>query len=258
MNEVAKVDEQTSVPVVASPESQIMEAISSIACNPDADIDKMQKLMEMHQSMEDRQAEAAFNAALSVVQGQLEPVVARSHNSQTNSKYAKIEMIAKAARPILSANGFSTTFRELPSHSAGNVRIAGQLRHASGHKEDYENEIPLDDKGIKGSVNKTNVHAHGSSLTYARRYCLMGMLDISITEDDDGNAGGGRHVEMIDDEQIDEIEHLISSEEIDKAGFLKFHKMSSVSEIAKKDFDAACAQIRKAGAAKRANGDADE
>ncbi len=257
MNEVTTIDEKSSEAVAVSPQAQIMQAIATIASDPSADIEKMERLMAMQERMEAKQYEAEFNSALSVVQGQLQPVVAQSYNKQTSSSYAKIEVIAKAARPILSEHGFSTTFREVPSAREGYVKICGELRHSSGHKEKYENDIPIDDKGIKSTVNKTAVHAHGSSLTYARRYCLMGMLDISITEDDDGNAGGGAHVEStVSSEQIDEITHLMSSEGVELTGFLSYHKLKSLSDLYAKDFDAACRQIKEAGKKRRANGEA--
>ncbi len=259
MNEVTKVDEAESLPVVASPEAQIMQAISAIATNPDADIEKMERLMAMHEKMEDRQAEREFNAALAAAQAEIGPVTVNKENTHSKSKYANLEAIANRVRPILTTHGFSTTFRELPDPKQGHVKVEGVLRHRDGWKETYENEVPLDGVGAKGNANKTATHAHGSSLTYARRYCLMGMLDISITEDDDGNTGGGAQAPAkISDEQAAEIEHLAEAEGVDLGGFLKYHNLTDIADLEAKNFGAACAQIRKAGIARRANGAPDE
>ena len=63
--------------------------------------------------------------------------------------------------------------------------------HEAGHTKRYHVDLPIDSTGIKGSVNKTGVHANGSTYSYARRYLTMMIFNVVLTnEDNDGNVDG--------------------------------------------------------------------
>lgn len=256
MTEIAKIDDAEVVTEKRAPiqhageANAIISMIERVAVNPDVDIEKMERLMEMRRQEEDRFAERAFNSALAAVQGQIGPVLVNKENIHTRSRYANLEAIANKVRPILTAHGFSTTFKEMPSSEPGFIHIKGVLKHADGWKEEYENRVPLDGAGAKGNTNKTATHAHGSSLTYARRYCLMGMLDISITEDDDGNAGGGAP-ETISAEQYIKLRDLIETTGGDEAKFCAFQKINSLHDLPAKHFDSAITLVNDAAAKRK-------
>ena len=59
--------------------------------------------------------------------------------------------------------------------------------------------------GIKGSVNKTAMHGHGSALTYARRYIMCLAFDIQVSDDDDGNAAGAENRRFVSTSQVAQI-----------------------------------------------------
>ena len=66
-------------------------------------------------------------------------------------------------------------------------------------------------------------------------------------EDDDGMAGGAA---TIDDAQSAEIEKLITDVAADRAGFLKYMKAASVSEIKNVDYPKAISALKAKGAKK--------
>ena len=181
--------------------TSLLQAIERAAANPQADIEKMERLFAMHQKMVASEAEARFNAAMARVQAKIEPVAHNASNEQTHSRYAKLAAINKAIVPIYSAEGISISFDTGDAKREGWHRIMAKVSHAAGHTREYHIDLPPDDVGMKGSQNKTGVHAAGSTNMYGRRYLTCMIFNIA-TEDDDGNAGGGK-VGMSDSQRAD-------------------------------------------------------
>lgn len=167
-----------------------LEMVSKLAENPEIDADKIEKFLDMQERVLDRQAKIAFFDAMNLVQAELPIVINDKRNAQTNSLYAQLESIAKAIKPIYTKHGFSASFTEAPCAADNYIRVEGALRHKDGHVEDhYWTEMPLDKTGIKGNVNKTDIHATGSAFKYARRYLTCLMFDVATADyDDDANA----------------------------------------------------------------------
>lgn len=205
----------------------IVAVIERAAMNPDVDIEKMERLLAMQERILDRNAESAFAAAMTSVQSKLPTVFRASDNTQTGSKYAKHEAMAKAIKPIYTAEGFSITFSEGDSPKEKHVRILGILRHSSGHKELHHVDIPLDIAGIKGTVNKTETHATGSTFSYGRRYLTLLMFDVATGDDNDGNGPA----DTITEEQAANLQALIEEVGANKAGFLRAMNVTSLDQI---------------------------
>ena len=180
------VERETLPAVQQANATTLLTAIAAAASNPAADIDKMERLFAMHEQMVKREAEMAFNAAFSRAQARMVPVVARSTNEQTHSKYAKLAAINKEITPIYTEEGFSVSFNNGDSPTPGFVRILGTLSHPSGHSRHYQIDMPPDDVGIKGTVNKTKLHAAGSTNSYGRRYLICQMWNVTTEDDTDG------------------------------------------------------------------------
>jgi hypothetical protein len=157
----------------------------------DIDVDKMEKLQDMGERYEKNEARKAFAADCAIVQENIYAVVKTKVNPQTHSKYAGLDGVLEMARPIYTKYGFSVIFYEGKADAAEETRICADVLHKSGHQRTYHCDIPLDDKGIKGSVNKTKIHGKGSTFSYGRRYLMCLIWNIP-TADDDGNAGGNK------------------------------------------------------------------
>src|SRR5688572_29442325 len=81
--------------------------IKEAASNPDVDVNKLEKLMDMQQRVLDRSAEMAFSAAMTRAQGEMKRITANATNPQTRSKYATYDALDKVLRPIYIKNGFA-------------------------------------------------------------------------------------------------------------------------------------------------------
>lgn len=124
----------------------------------------------------DINARIAFLVALNKVQGLLEPAKKDSLNPHFKSKYASLSAVNETVMGPLSEAGFVLL--------SGGVDIGGKphlrttLYHIGGHSESFD--YPL--------IEKTDNPQHiASSVTYARRYAICAMFNLSV-EDDDANA----------------------------------------------------------------------
>lgn len=190
-----KHDPTGHVPVAAAvaPDSAIISMIERAARDPNVDIDKMERLMAMQERVVMRNAETAFNAAMQIVQSELPQVTRDAKNDQTRSRYARLETISLAIKPVITANGFSISYGTDASPLPDHYGVTCLVAHSGGFSRLYRADIPTDANGMKGNQNKTATHAFGSTMSYGRRYLLLMVFDIALTnEDDDGQAAGRR------------------------------------------------------------------
>lgn len=169
------------------PADPMIAMIERVVLDPNADIEKLEKMLAMRERLEDREAEKSFNEALSSAQADMPKILARHNNDQTKSKYAKLKDIYEECKPIMSKHGFSFNAVPVSGGSAGFISMQWTLRRGA-HSEGGVSEIPIDDKGMKGSANKTQTHAYGSTTAYGRRYLFCAVMDIAVDDDKDGNA----------------------------------------------------------------------
>lgn len=174
---------QAVVPI--SNDSNIMAVISRAAADPTCDIDKLERLMAMHERMQARDAEAEFNAAMAAMQSDIPSIAERGAivvNGQKRSDYATFEDINDVIKPIMQQHGFAITFKV--ENIAQGLSVTGILMHRAGHRESTTMLLPLDTSGSKNAVQ-----AVGSSTSYGKRYVMSALLNLTTRgEDDDGHA----------------------------------------------------------------------
>jgi hypothetical protein len=174
--------------------SEYSSLIERAAFTEGFDVQKLQALLDMREAEEMRRAEKAFNAALVRAQSEMTPVVADANNPQTKSRYATYAALDRAIRPHYTAHGLAPSFGTEPLTEPDKMRVVGILGHLEGFARRYQIDMPIDTKGSRGGDVMTRTHATGSALTYGKRYLLIAMFNLSIadSDDDDGNAAGGR------------------------------------------------------------------
>lgn len=172
------------VPVESQPAGDVNGlalVIERLAANPQVDVAKLEKIIELQERVMAHQAVAAFNAAFAKMQGEL-PVIENKKKTH-NGKYAPLEDILEPIRPILAKFGFALSHRsEWPQVTPPRVRIVGILTHEAGHSRESFFESEGDDSG-----NKTDIQQLGSTVSYGRRYTTKDLLGIvTRNEDTDG------------------------------------------------------------------------
>lgn len=133
---------------------------------------------------------AKLYAALVKAQGELEGAKKRAQNSHLKNKYARLEDVIEAIRPVFAANGLG--FFQVVSCEVDGDTMYGTARttifHASGEEIEGTTLVP---------VKNRDAHGVGGAQTYAKRYGLQSMAGIP-SEDDDGEAAMGRQAKPAD------------------------------------------------------------
>lgn len=214
----------------------IIQVIERAALNPDIDVEKMERLLAMQERIMKQNAEMAFNAAMRAAQEEMPKVLRNKRNDQTSSNYADLEKVNEVIVPVYTKHGFSLSFGTADTALSGHIRITCLVSHVEGHSRPYFTDMPLDLAGIKGNQNKTPTHAHGSTMSYGRRYLTLLIFNITLTnEDKDGNKPGDR----ITDDQVTVLMDLAEEVKADRTKFLAYMKVEKLADIAAKDFNRA-------------------
>lgn len=184
-NQVMTSDKQPAqMPAVSEETRFMMDMISQIALNPDADVEKLRAVMDMKMQMFNRGAEIEFNAAMALAQAEIEPVARTANNQQTKSKYAKLENIISQCSPVWTKHGFALSFDTGDCPLERHYRVTCEVSHRAGHSKHYHMDLPIDDAGINGTKNKTGVHGAGSTISYGKRYIACNIFNIAIKDED--------------------------------------------------------------------------
>lgn len=195
-----------------------MNVIEKASANPEFDADKLEKLLAMYERIMARNAEMSFNSAFAEMQSEMPVITERGeikgNDGKVRSTFAFFEDINDAIKPILQKHGFAVMFKtKTLKDSASVIPI---LMHKDGHREVGEPvELGADTSGSKNSVQSV-----GSSVSYAKRYGLLALLNITTRgEDDDGIAGGAK---LIDENQQANIQALLDETKYPKEKLLKW------------------------------------
>lgn len=243
MGEVQKIDAAQSAPVatVQDYESSLVNVIARAATDPSFDVEKLEKLLGLQERVVARNAEMAFNAAMRAAQAAMPQVTRDAKNDHTRSRYARLETISAAIKPVITENGFSLSYGTDRSPLDNHYGVTCLVAHSAGFSRLYRADIPIDANGAKGIANKTATHAFGSTMSYGRRYLLLMVFDIALTnEDDDGQAAGRRQPpqqqiatggDVITDAQAEQLRSALTGAGGDIDRFLRFFRIECLPDL---------------------------
>ena len=141
------------------------------------------------------------------------------------SKYATLENVIDASKPILAAHGLAMI--QFPgAYGSGAMSLDTVILHESG-----EWISGVEAFGV--ATGKQDPQAIGSALTYARRYAQMAVLNMPAV-DDDGEAAMVRPVAnapKITQDQADTLQALIEDVGADAKRFLAYLKVSNLVDL---------------------------
>lgn len=224
-----------------------MDLVSQAVANG-AQVDQVDKLIELVKFNDQREALRAFNQAFTAAQAEF-PEIPKTKQGH-NSKYAPLDTEVRLLRPVLMKHGLS--FRhEVSENDDKSVSVRCILAHEAGHCESATLTGPADTSGSKNSIQ-----AIGSTVSYLRRYTLEAVTGIVTTDDDDGAAAGLG--EAIDEKQAKELHDLLKQSGANKTKYLEYLRqtgkvrITSIEDIPARMFeDAKSALVSKVEAKKR-------
>lgn len=225
--------------VVVQQPANMLAVIANAAIDPRCDVEKMERLLAMQQTIMRDQREAAFAGAMSRLQAKL-PQIQKSGaiivKGTERSRYAKIEDIDVAIRPLLAEEGFAFSF-DSDSSDAKIFKLSAKLSHRDGHSETKFLTLPIDT-----SDYRSNVQSIGSTVSYGKRQLIKMHLNLVECGEDDNGQGGSKPITA---QQADKLSKEILDLGLDLPRFLKYMGVASVADILTLDHKKALAAIEQ-------------
>jgi hypothetical protein len=228
------VTQQASMVPPEPGDENLLSVIARAVADPRMDVEKMSKLLDMHERIMADQRKISFMAAMSRLQEKLPQI--EKYGKGKNNKYAKLEDIDVVIRPMLAAEGFSLSFDE-ETHSASLVTFIARISHRDGHSEVKRLTVPVDAAASNrdGKSIRPAIQDAGSTVSYARRYLIKMLLNI-IEKDEDTD---GEPLEPITADQAKDLEAMIDEVKADKKRFLTFMGVDDCTLILRRDHEKA-------------------
>jgi len=221
--QVTKIEQQ-EVALSADP---MVSMIERVAMDPNSDLAKLERMLELKERHDAQQSKALFAEAFARASADFPtiPLNGRGHNGKP---YATLEDITRLTRPVLSAHGLALTFSV---DVQDQVIVTAKLMHKAGHSEQTSMALPRDTSGSKNAVQ-----AVGSTQKYGQRYTAQAILGLSLGEDDedDGRASGG--AETINADQFLKIRDTIEAIGLDESVVLNAEKITALEALPAKRF----------------------
>lgn len=208
----------------------LLEVISRAVSDPRMDVEKMERLLAMHERISEQQRIAEFMAAMSRLQAKLPHINKEGRiivKGTERSRYARIEDIDRAIRPLLAEEGFAFSF-DSDSGDGKIFKLSAKLSHRDGHSEIKHLVLPLDK-----SDYRSDVQSIGSTVSYGKRQLIKMHLNLIEEDEDDGGNGGA---EPITQQQVQDLTALITEVKGNAALVLKFMGVEKLEEILARDY----------------------
>lgn len=214
------------------PPDNLLEVIARAVSNPALDVEKLSKLLDVHERIVADQRKSAFMAAMARVAAKM-PEIGRLGTSH-HGAYSRLEDIDRVVRPIISAEGLSLSFDSAPID--GKVRVTCKLSHAEGWSETKQIDLPIDNSG-----SKNGAQAIISTVAYGRR--ALTKMFFNLIESDPSEDTNGENPATLSEEQVRDLEALITEVKADRARFLSYMNAPNLEAILSRDFGKAVAAL---------------
>ena len=230
MAEAKKVTPKRTVKAAAVTQPITPMHMLQVAVEGGADLDKIEKLMDLERRWKADQARDAYVKAMNAFRNEAVEVIRRKSVSfgNTNYSYATLANILSVAVPELSKHGLS--HRWGTSQDKESIKVTCVITHELGHSEQTSLAAAADQSGGKNSIQ-----AIGSAVSYLERYTFMAITGLAARDQDDDGIGADP-VETISEEQVADLEALITEVNAGKAAFLKYLKVESLDQIPVKSY----------------------
>lgn len=183
----------------------VMEIIARASADPTCDVGKMKALIDMQKDLMAFEAKAKYNQAMIACQHEMQPVVKNCTNPETHSKFANLEAVDLAIKPIYQKHGFAVSVHN-PQIIDGLLVVSALVLHTGGHSETYSVQFANDMKGPKGGAQKTEIQGAVSTISYGTRVLKCKIFDITIVGSD---RDGSKPTQYITQDQCDSLQNFI-------------------------------------------------
>lgn len=229
MNEVTKMEPQSQEVAAHREADPMVSMIERICMDPSADMQKLERMLELKERHEAQQAKAAFAEAFAKASAAF-PTIPLNGKGHNQKPYATLADITRLTRPVLSEHGLALTF----SIDVGEqVVVTAELMHEAGHSKATSIALPRETSGSKNAVQ-----AVGSSQTYGQRYTAQAILGLSLGDDTEDDGAGANAGAAITEEQLHELRALIEQAGITDDLVCKAERLAALHDLPAARFNA--------------------
>lgn len=226
--------------VVTTQQSATPAMLLNIAIEKGADIERLEKLMEVQMRWEANQARKAYHESMTAFKANPpeidkdKKVSYKTTSGTTSYNHASLGNVTDKISSELSKYGLSASWKT--QQEGTNVTVTCRVSHIMGHYEETSLTAAPDNSGGKNSIQ-----ALGSTISYLERYTILAITGLATYDQDDDAKGV---VEYISDKEKSTIVDMLSAKGKTEAKFLEYLKCESLDKIPKADFQKAMAALR--------------
>lgn len=214
----------------------------NIAIDKGADLEKLEKLMELQMKWEANQARKAYTEAMANFK-QCPPDIEKDKHVKfktdkgvTEYKHASLANVTNKINSALGKCGLSAAWTTIQEE--GKVKVTCRITHIMGHFEETSLTAGMDSSGSKNPIQ-----ALGSTISYLERYTILALTGLATRDmDDDAKAEVG----YITEQQFSTITDMINSKNVDANVFLRHMGAEDTAKILAGDYDKAMDLLRRA------------
>lgn len=206
-----------------------------------ADLDKLEKLLNLQERWEANEAKKAYHRAVADFKSNpLEIEKDKKVGYSTSAgrvgySHASLANVVRTITKELSKHGLSASWR---TKQNGQICVTCQITHVLGHSEETMLSAPSDTSGSKNAIQ-----AIGSTISYLERYSLLAVLGLATSDmDDDSKAADV----LISEKQLGDILDLLNDKGLKESSLYKYMGVTKLEEIKASDFQKAITAIKAA------------
>lgn len=235
-----KTIDQTGTAVAPVTPMQMLQ----IAVEQNADLDKLEKLMDLQARWEENEARKASVVAMNAFKKNPPDIIKNQTvsfgkgDNTTSYNHADLYEVTNKIGQALSEHGIVHDWAT--DHlDGGIIRVTCTLTHEQGHSKSNYMQSSADQSG-----GKNNIQAIASAITYLQRYTLLAAVGLATQEQDND---GATTYEFISTDQIDELLTLANKVGADKERFCAAMMVPNFAAIHAEQFNRAKEKLNEKG-----------
>jgi hypothetical protein len=168
----------------------------NIAVSQNADLNKLEKLMDLQERWEANEARKAYATAMALFKTETIEILKNKKvqyenqdKSITTYYHPSLDHVVEVAAPLLAKHGLSHKW-STSQGEGGRITVTCVLTHELGHRESESLSASPDDSGRKNNIQRV-----ASTVTYLERYTFLAITGLAAKgQDDDGVGAGDREI----------------------------------------------------------------
>lgn len=229
-------------------ESNSPAEMIKIAVTGGADLEKLEKLLELQERWDRNEAKKAYHKAMAAFKANPPTIIKdkkvsfSTSRGQTAYNHASLQNVCTEINKSLSQHGLSSSWRV---NQNGSVSVTCRITHELGHSEETTLTAPADDSGSKNKIQQI-----GSTITYLERYTLLALVGLATRDQDDDGQVSDSDSTPVSEEKMISLREWMLSKNVNDEKLLKWLKIDSMDLIDEQLCDKAIQGLKNSGGKK--------